>query len=146
MAHLNFSNSPAFHFPDGRSFVRTTRLLRALVSFAGFSRLTIAAFRNLSRKVLHDAGVLHPPASSTPSYSLRPRRRCLVRRRELSRCEPGLKLSPYIRSSFSPSSPSSGVVNRAGDLALALVVWSSPSSVPRPIRRYHERSTLRNDV
>lgn len=34
-AHLNFSNSPAFHFPDGRSFVRTMRLLRALVSFAG---------------------------------------------------------------------------------------------------------------
>lgn len=132
-AHLNFSNSPAFHFPDGRSFVRTTRLLRALVSFAGSSRLTMAAaFRNASRKVLHDARILHPPTSSSPSCSLRPPRRCLVRRRELSRCEPDLKLSPYIRS-FSPSFPSSGVVNRAGDLALALVVWSSSLSVPRPM-------------
>jgi len=33
-AHLNFSNSPAFHFPDGRSFVRTSR--RAFASHARF--------------------------------------------------------------------------------------------------------------
>lgn len=131
-AHLNFSNSPAFHFPDGRSFVRRTRLLRALVSFAGYSRLTMAAaFRNVSRKVLPRRR--SPPSSDIFNsflYSLRPRG-CLVRRRELSRCESDLKLSPYIRSVFLSVLPfSSGVVNRAGDLALALVVWSSPSSVP----------------
>lgn len=117
-AHLNFSNSQAFHFPDGRSSVRTTRLLRTLVSFAGFSRLTMASrFETFGKKFSIAPGILHSLTSSSSSCSLRPRR-CLVRRRELSRCEPGLKLSPYIRSSFSSSSergiwhwlPSSGLV------------------------------------
>lgn len=137
-AHLNFSNSPAFHFPDGRSFVRTTRLLRALVSFAGFPRLTMAAAPRLETFEESSPRRRDPPSFDIFLSYLFPSSSQMSRRRELSRCELGLKLFPYIRSSFSTS----GVVNRTGDLAL--VVWSSPSSVLHPIRRYHERSTLRN--
>lgn len=80
------------------------------------------------------------PTSSTPSYSLRPRG-CLVRRRELSRCESDLKLSPYICSSFSPSFPSSGVVNPCRGFGIG-----PRRLVPPLFPRYHERSILRNDV
>lgn len=54
-AHLNFSNSPAFHFPDGRSFVRDD----AFASRARFFRRFSLAQQNgrrvwkRSRKVLH---------------------------------------------------------------------------------------------
>lgn len=114
-AHLNFSNSPAFHFPDGRSFVRDDAFAshaRFFCRFLSPSGMAAASVETFEKSSPHRRTVFHPPMFYSSLFCFFRHGKPPVRRRELSQCERGLKLSSYIRSLAVHLSP--GLSFRAG--------------------------------
>jgi len=144
-AHLNFSNSPAFHFPDGRSFVRDdafasrARFFRRFLSASGMA----VASGNVREKFFTSSRDVPSSDVLFLSFLFLSSSRLLARTVTMWTGLKTFTVHPFARRlSSSPFFLSNGVVNRVEG------IWHWPSSSLTPsfyrvlslIPRYHEKN------